>query len=117
MLDLLKPEAHRTFVEAFRERHPSIPIHTNILNTAGVDVASMLTRTEARADVDNVPLSSISSITWQWAVSYPDRTIHRTINLKDINDYSAHWEQTRALYALYSAHRPQNIEMRHTYEN
>lgn len=46
MLDLLKPEAYRTFVEAFREHHPPIPIHTNILNTAGVDVASMLTRTE-----------------------------------------------------------------------
>ncbi|OQR72914.1 pyruvate carboxylase [Tropilaelaps mercedesae] len=122
MAGLLKPEACHLLVGALRERHPTIPIHIHTHDTAGVGVASMVACAEAGADVVDVAVDSMSGITSQptmgGLVACLQHTKHDTkLNLKNVSEYSAYWEQTRTLYAPFECTSTMKSGNADVYEN
>jgi len=104
MAGLLKPQAARMLVGALRDKYPDIPIHVHSHDTAGAAVASMLAAAEAGADVVDVAVDSLSGLTSQPSMGAVVASVERTpqdtnIDLPDVNQYSAYWEQARQLYA------------------
>lgn len=122
MAGLLKPEACRILIGALRERHPTVPIHIHTHDTAGVGVASMVACAESGADVVDVAVDSMSGITSQptmgGLVACLQPTAHDTkLNLQDISQYSAYWEQTRTLYAPFECTTTMKSGNADVYEN
>ncbi|XP_022650957.1 pyruvate carboxylase, mitochondrial-like [Varroa destructor] len=122
MAGLLKPEACRLLIGSLRERYPTVPIHIHTHDTAGVGVASMVACAEAGADVVDVAVDSMSGITSQptmgGLVACLQHTPHDTkLNLRDISDYSAYWEQTRTLYAPFECTSTMKAGNADVYEN
>ncbi|XP_066583302.1 pyruvate carboxylase, mitochondrial isoform X2 [Prorops nasuta] len=104
MAGLLKPKAARLLIDAIRQKHPDVPLHIHTHDTAGAGVASMLACAESGADVVDVAVDSMSGMTSQPSmgavVASLEGTAHSTkLNLSDVSEYSAYWEQTRTLYA------------------
>ncbi|KAJ9577360.1 hypothetical protein L9F63_006040, partial [Diploptera punctata] len=104
MAGLLKPAAARLLVSALRDKHPDIPIHIHTHDTAGAGVASMLACAEAGADVVDVAVDSMSGMTSQPSMgavvaSLQGSKLDTGVNLNNVSEYSAYWEQTRTLYA------------------
>lgn len=122
MAGLLKPAACHILIGALRERHPSLPIHIHTHDTAGVGVASMVACAESGADVVDVAVDSMSGMTSQptmgGLVACLQHTPHDTrINLQDVSQYSAYWEQTRALYAPFECTATMKSGNADVYEN
>ncbi|XP_058838959.1 pyruvate carboxylase, mitochondrial isoform X1 [Topomyia yanbarensis] len=104
MAGLLKPQAAKLLISAIRERHPDVPIHIHTHDTSGAGVASMLACANAGADVVDVAVDSMSGMTSQPSMGAIVASLQGTpldtgLNLPDISEYSAYWEQTRTLYA------------------
>ncbi|XP_063217781.1 pyruvate carboxylase, mitochondrial isoform X2 [Bacillus rossius redtenbacheri] len=104
MAGLLKPRAARLLIGALRDRHPDVPIHVHTHDTAGAGVASMLACAESGADVVDVAVDSMSGMTSQPSMGAVVAALHGDkldtgLDLKNISEYSAYWEQTRTLYA------------------
>lgn len=104
MAGLLKPRAAGLLIDAIRQKHPDIPIHIHTHDTAGAGVASMLACAESGADVVDVAVDSMSGMTSQPSMgaivaSLQDTALDTNLELSDISEYSAYWEQTRTLYA------------------
>ncbi|XP_034654961.1 pyruvate carboxylase, mitochondrial isoform X1 [Drosophila subobscura] len=104
MAGLLKPEAARLLITAIRDKHPDIPIHIHTHDTSGAGVASMLACAQAGADVVDVAVDSMSGMTSQPSMgavvaSLQGTTLDTGVDLRDVSEYSAYWEQTRTLYA------------------
>lgn len=104
MAGLLKPQAAKLLISAIRERHPDVPIHIHTHDTSGAGVASMLACAEAGADVVDVAVDSMSGMTSQPSMGAVVASLQGThldtgLNLADVSEYSAYWEQTRTLYA------------------
>ncbi|XP_055372836.1 pyruvate carboxylase, mitochondrial-like isoform X1 [Condylostylus longicornis] len=104
MAGLLKPRAAKMLITAIRDKHPDIPIHIHTHDTSGAGVAAMLACAEAGADVVDVAVDSMSGMTSQPSMgglvaSLQGSPLDTKINLSDVSEYSAYWEQTRTLYA------------------
>lgn len=104
MAGLLKPKAAAMLIDAIRQKNPDIPIHIHTHDTAGVGVASMLACIESGADVIDVAVDSMSGMTSQPSMGAIVAALQGTPNdtnldLSDVSEYSAYWEQTRTLYA------------------
>ncbi|XP_069695215.1 pyruvate carboxylase, mitochondrial-like isoform X2 [Periplaneta americana] len=104
MAGLLKPAAAKLLVTALRDKHPDIPIHIHTHDTAGAGVASMLACAEAGADVVDVAVDSMSGMTSQPSMgavvaALQGSKLDTGLNLSNVSEYSAYWEQTRTLYA------------------
>ncbi|KAK2575047.1 hypothetical protein KPH14_008788 [Odynerus spinipes] len=104
MAGLLKPRAAAMLIDAIRQKNPDVPIHIHTHDTAGVGVASMLTCVESGADVIDVAVDSMSGMTSQPSMGAIVASLQGTPNdtkldLSDVSEYSAYWEQTRTLYA------------------
>ncbi|KAK3093492.1 hypothetical protein FSP39_016408 [Pinctada imbricata] len=104
MAGVLKPRAAKMLIGALRDRFPDIPIHVHTHDTACAGVASMLACAEAGADVVDVAVDSMSGLTSQPSMGAVVAALQRTeldtgIQLSDVTNYSAYWEQTRNLYA------------------
>ncbi|XP_015171576.1 PREDICTED: pyruvate carboxylase, mitochondrial isoform X2 [Polistes dominula] len=104
MAGLLKPKAAAMLIDAIRQKNPDIPIHIHTHDTAGVGVASMLACVESGADVIDVAVDSMSGMTSQPSMGAIVAALQGTPNdtnldLSDVSEYSAYWEQTRTLYA------------------
>ncbi|KAL5288795.1 PC.2 family protein [Megaselia abdita] len=104
MAGLLKPAAAKLLITAIRDKHPDIPIHIHTHDTSGAGVASMLACADAGADVVDVAVDSMSGMTSQPSMGAVVASLQGTkldtgIDLKDVSEYSAYWEQTRTLYA------------------
>ncbi|XP_055908879.1 pyruvate carboxylase, mitochondrial isoform X2 [Eupeodes corollae] len=104
MAGLLKPSAAKLLITAIRDRHPDIPIHIHTHDTSGAGVASMLACAEAGADVVDVAVDSMSGMTSQPSMGAIVASLQGTpldtgMDLRDVSEYSAYWEQTRTLYA------------------
>lgn len=104
MAGLLKPQAAKLLITAIREKHPEVPIHIHTHDTSGAGVASMLACAKAGADVVDVAVDSMSGLTSQPSMGAVVASLQRSpldtgMNLEDISEYSAYWEQTRTLYA------------------
>lgn len=104
MAGLLKPRAATMLVDAIRQRHPDVPMHIHTHDTGGAGVAAMLKCAEAGADVVDVAVDSMSGMTSQPSMgavvaSLNDSDLDTRMNLSDVSDYSAYWEQARTLYS------------------
>ena len=104
MAGLLKPKAASLLIDAIRQKHPDVPLHIHTHDTAGAGVASMLSCAESGADVVDVAVDSMSGMTSQPSMGAVVASLLGTPNdtkldLSDISEYSAYWEQTRTLYA------------------
>ncbi|XP_014600719.1 PREDICTED: pyruvate carboxylase, mitochondrial isoform X2 [Polistes canadensis] len=104
MAGLLKPKAAAMLIDAIRQKNSDIPIHIHTHDTAGVGVASMLACVESGADVIDVAVDSMSGMTSQPSMGAIVAALQGTPNdtnldLSDVSEYSAYWEQTRTLYA------------------
>lgn len=91
-------------ITAIRDKHPDIPIHIHTHDTSGAGVASMLACADAGADVVDVAVDSMSGMTSQPSMGAVVASLQGTkldtgMDLKDVSEYSAYWEQTRTLYA------------------
>lgn len=91
-------------ISAIRDRHPDVPIHVHTHDTSGAGVASMLACAEAGADVVDVAVDSMSGMTSQPSMgaivaSLQGSHLDTKLDLSDVSEYSAFWEQTRTLYA------------------
>ncbi|KAL7736714.1 hypothetical protein ACLKA6_015573 [Drosophila palustris] len=103
MAGLLKPEAARLLITAIRDKHPDLPIHVHTHDTSGAGVASMLACAQAGADVVDVAVDSMSGMTSQpsmgaMVASLQGTPLDTNLDLRDVSEYSAYWEQTRTLY-------------------
>lgn len=90
-------------VTAIRDRHPDLPIHVHTHDTSGAGVASMLACAQAGADVVDVAVDSMSGMTSQPSMGAVVASLQGTpldtqLDLRDVSEYSAYWEQTRTLY-------------------
>ncbi|KYN42091.1 Pyruvate carboxylase, mitochondrial [Trachymyrmex septentrionalis] len=104
MAGLLKPRAAEMLIDAIRQKHPDVPLHIHTHDTAGAGVASMLACAKSGADVVDVAVDSMSGMTSQPSMgavvaSLQGTDIDTKLNLSDVSEYSAYWEQTRTLYA------------------
>ncbi|XP_011697909.1 PREDICTED: pyruvate carboxylase, mitochondrial isoform X2 [Wasmannia auropunctata] len=104
MAGLLKPRAAEMLIDAIRQKHPDVPLHIHTHDTAGAGVASMLACAKSGADVVDVAVDSMSGMTSQPSMgavvaSLQGTDIDTKLDLPDISEYSAYWEQTRTLYA------------------
>ncbi|XP_026809101.1 pyruvate carboxylase, mitochondrial isoform X2 [Rhopalosiphum maidis] len=104
MAGLLKPRAATMLIGAIRSKYPNLPIHVHTHDTSGAGVASMLAAAEAGADVVDVAVDSMSGMTSQPSMgaiiaSLQDTELDTGLNLKEVSEYSAYWEQARTLYA------------------
>ncbi|KAL0123604.1 hypothetical protein PUN28_005844 [Cardiocondyla obscurior] len=104
MAGLLKPKAAEMLIDAIRQKHPDVPLHIHTHDTAGAGVASMLACAKSGADVVDVAVDSMSGMTSQPSMgaivaSLQGGDIDTNLDLSDISEYSAYWEQTRTLYA------------------
>ncbi|KAJ6218028.1 hypothetical protein RDWZM_009185 [Blomia tropicalis] len=104
MAGLLKPQAAKLLVSSLRSHHPDIPIHIHTHDTSGAGIASLIECAKAGADIVDVAVDSMSGMTSQPSmgalVASLERTEYETgIDLKNVSEYSAFWEQTRTLYA------------------
>ncbi|XP_037945238.1 pyruvate carboxylase, mitochondrial-like isoform X2 [Teleopsis dalmanni] len=104
MAGLLKPQAAKLLISAIREKHPDVPIHIHTHDTSGAGVASMLACAEAGADVVDVAVDSMSGMTSQPSMgavvaSLQGTALDTNLDLRDVSEYSAYWEQARTLYA------------------
>ncbi|XP_030387243.1 pyruvate carboxylase, mitochondrial isoform X2 [Scaptodrosophila lebanonensis] len=104
MAGLLKPQAAKILISAIREKHPDVPIHIHTHDTSGAGVASMLACAEAGADVVDVAVDSMSGMTSQPSMGAVVASLQGTpldtqLDLRNVSEYSAYWEQTRTLYA------------------
>ncbi|XP_054262106.1 pyruvate carboxylase, mitochondrial isoform X1 [Macrosteles quadrilineatus] len=104
MAGLLKPQAAKLLVTALRDKYPDLPIHIHTHDTSGAGVASMLACAHAGADVVDVAVDSMSGMTSQPSMGAIVASLQGTdldtgMDLADVSQYSAYWEQTRQLYA------------------
>lgn len=104
MAGLLKPRAAKLLIEALRNRHPDVPIHVHTHDTSGNGIASMLACAEAGVDILDVAVDSMSGMTSQPSMGALVAALKGSerdtlLQLADISNYSAYWEQTRTLYA------------------
>ncbi|XP_018026866.1 pyruvate carboxylase, mitochondrial [Hyalella azteca] len=104
MAGLLKPRAAQILIGALRERYPQMPIHVHTHDTSGAGVASMLECARSGADAVDVAVDSMSGMTSQPSMGalvacLMGDPLDTGLQLSDISQYSAYWEQTRTLYA------------------
>ncbi|RWS02182.1 pyruvate carboxylase-like protein [Dinothrombium tinctorium] len=122
MAGLLKPRAAKLLVTSLRERHPDIPIHIHTHDTAGAGVATMLQCAEAGADIVDVAVDSMSGMTSQPSMGALVAILQGTpldtgINLNNVSEYSAYWEQARMLYAPFECTATMKSGNADVYEN
>ncbi|EDW09852.2 pyruvate carboxylase, mitochondrial [Drosophila mojavensis] len=103
MAGLLKPESAKLLITAIRDKHPDVPIHVHTHDTSGAGVACMIACAQVGADVVDVAVDSMSGMTSQPSMGAVVASLQGTpldtqLDLADISEYSAYWEQTRALY-------------------
>ncbi|EGI62604.1 Pyruvate carboxylase, mitochondrial [Acromyrmex echinatior] len=97
-------KAAEMLIDAIRQKHPDVPLHIHTHDTAGAGVASMLACAKNGADVVDVAVDSMSGMTSQPSMgaivaSLQGTDIDTKLDLSDVSEYSAYWEQTRTLYA------------------
>uniref|UniRef100_A0ABD2WD09 Pyruvate carboxylase n=1 Tax=Trichogramma kaykai TaxID=54128 RepID=A0ABD2WD09_9HYME len=104
MAGLLKPRAASLLIDSIRQKFPDVPIHVHTHDTSGSGVASMLACAYANADIVDVAVDSMSGMTSQPSMGAIVASLQQTkkdtlLDLRDVSEYSAFWEQTRTLYA------------------
>ena len=102
MAGLLRPPAARTLVTALRERF-DLPVHLHTHDTAGGQLATLITAIEAGVDAVDGAVASMAGTTSQPSLSAlvaaTDHTERATgLSLQAIGDLEPYWEAVRKVY-------------------
>ena len=120
MAGLLRAPAARTLVTALRERF-DLPVHLHTHDTAGGQLATLLTAIDAGVDAVDAANAAVSGTTSQPPLSaLVASTNHGAretgLDLDAINDLEPYWEATRRLYAPFEAALPAPTGRVYTHE-
>src|SRR5688500_92489 len=103
MAGLCRPYAAHQLVKALKEEI-GIPIHFHTHDTSGVNSASVLQASDAKVDVVDLALASMSGSTSQPNLNSIVAALQNTpretgLDLQALNEFSDYWEQVRTIYA------------------
>ncbi|MDT0377423.1 pyruvate carboxylase [Streptomyces sp. DSM 42041] len=110
MAGLLRPPAARKLVTALRERF-DLPVHLHTHDTAGGQLATLITAIDAGVDAVDAAVASMAGTTSQPSLSAlvaaTDHTERATgLNLAAVGDLEPYWEAVRKIYAPFEAALP-----------
>jgi pyruvate carboxylase len=110
MAGLLRPPAARTLVTALRERF-DLPVHLHTHDTAGGQLATLITAIDAGVDAVDGAVASMAGTTSQPSLSAlvaaTDHTERATgLSLKAVGDLEPYWEAVRKVYAPFESALP-----------
>ncbi len=110
MAGLLRAPAARRLVPALRERF-DLPVHLHTHDTAGGQLATLLTAIEAGVDAVDAASASMAGTTSQPSLSAlvaaTDHGERETgLSLRAVNDLEPYWEAVRRVYAPFEAGLP-----------
>ncbi|GAB3593247.1 pyruvate carboxylase [Angustibacter peucedani] len=110
MAGLLRAPAARTLVTALRERF-DLPVHLHTHDTAGGQLATLLSAIDAGVDAVDVASASMAGTTSQVPMSAlvaaTDHTERETgLDLRAVCDLEPYWEAVRRLYAPFESGLP-----------
>ncbi|MFC7495072.1 MULTISPECIES: pyruvate carboxylase [unclassified Nocardioides] len=110
MAGLLRAPAARTLVTALRERF-DLPVHLHTHDTAGGQLATLLTAIDAGVDAVDAATASMAGTTSQPSlsalVSATDHGPRETgLSLAAVNALEPYWEATRRVYAPFESALP-----------
>lgn len=103
MAGLCRPYAAFQLVKALKEE-VGIPIHFHTHDSSGVNSASVLQANDARVDVVDLAIASMSGSTSQPNLNSVVAALQNTtrdtlLDLNALNEFSDYWEQVRFIYA------------------
>ena len=107
MAGLLRPPAARTLVTALRERF-DLPVHLHTHDTAGGQLATLVTAIDAGVDAVDAAVASMAGTTSQPSLSAlvaaTDHTPRATgLSLQAVADLEPYWEAVRKVYAPFES--------------
>ena len=107
MAGLLRPPAARTLVTALRERF-DLPVHLHTHDTAGGQLATLVTAIDAGVDAVDGAIASMAGTTSQPSLSAlvaaTDHTSRATgLSLQAVGDMEPYWEAVRKVYAPFES--------------
>ncbi len=102
MAGLCRPYAAFALVKALKEEI-GLPIHFHTHDTSGVNAASVLQASDAKVDVVDLAIASMSGSTSQPNLNSIVAALQHTqrdtlLDLDALNEFSDYWEQVRAIY-------------------
>jgi pyruvate carboxylase len=120
MAGLLRPPAAARLVTALRERF-DLPVHLHTHDTAGGQLATLLTAWSAGVDAVDGAVASMAGTTSQpplsAIVAATDATDRATgLDLAAVNDLEPYWETVRRLYAPFESGLPAPTGRVYTHE-
>ncbi len=107
MAGLLRPPAARTLVRALRERF-DLPVHLHTHDTAGGQLATLITAIDAGVDAVDAAVASMAGTTSQPSLSAlvaaTDHTPRTTgLDRQAVADLEPYWEAVRKVYAPFES--------------
>lgn len=110
MAGLLRPPAARALVAALRERF-DLPVHLHTHDTAGGQLATLLTAVEAGVDAVDAASASMAGTTSQPPLSALVAALRHTerdpgLDLRAVMDLEPYWEAVRRVYAPFESGLP-----------
>ena len=102
MAGLCRPYAAFQLVKALKEEI-GLPIHFHTHDTSGVNSASVLQASDAKVDVVDLAIASMSGSTSQPNLNSVVAALQQTpratmLDLEALNEFSDYWESVRAIY-------------------
>jgi len=106
MAGLCRPFAAQALVKALKEEI-GLPVHFHTHDTSGVNSASILKASEARVDVVDLAIASMSGSTSQPNLNSIVAALENTprdtgLDLAALNEFSDYWEAVSACYAPFN---------------
>jgi pyruvate carboxylase len=103
MAGLCRPQAAFKLVKALKDEI-GIPVHFHTHDTSGVNSASILRAAEAKVDVADAAIASMSGSTSQPNLNSIVASLQHTprdtkLDLDALNEFSDYWEEVRKVYA------------------
>jgi pyruvate carboxylase len=107
MAGLLRPPAARTLVQALRSRF-DLPVHLHTHDTAGGQLATLITAIDAGVDAVDGAVASMAGTTSQPSLSAlvaaTDHTERASgLSLQAVSDLEPYWEAVRKVYAPFES--------------
>ena len=103
MAGICRPYAAYQLVKALKEEI-GLPVHFHTHDTSGINAASILQASDAKVDVVDLAIASMSGSTSQPNLNSVVAALQNTprdttLDLQALNEYSDYWEQVRTIYA------------------
>ena len=107
MAGLCRPYAAAKLVRALKDEI-GIPVHFHTHDTSGVAAASVIAASDARVDIVDLALASMSGSTSQPNLNSIVAALQHTprdpgLDLDTLNEFSRYWEEVRELYAPFDS--------------